>query len=198
MTIAAAHSELVSVIRWIDDRFTAIDIPDAERSRIAAACFDMTLEHQAAIALLIQKGIHGSALALLRVIAEAFIRGIWFARCAADGEIERFKDDKLEKPLRTLVAEVETALGGTTDTLSRMIAKQWSTLCSFTHTGYKQVTRRYSGPMLKPSYSDAEVAQAIRFAASVGLMAAVELAILSSNEHLALDALEQARAFAAT
>jgi len=196
--IRAAYSDLVSVILWIDEHSKEIDITGDARSLIAAGCFDMALEHQAAIALLVEKQHNGSALALMRVIAEAFIRGMWIARCATDEEVERFqKDNEPQKSLRTLVTEVETAVGNETDTLSNMVKKQWSTLCSFTHTGFRQIVRRYSGALLKPNYPDDEVTHALNFAASIGLLATIELAALSKNLPLGLATKERAEHFAA-
>jgi hypothetical protein len=72
-----------------------------------------------------------------------------------------------------------------------------STLCGFTHTGFQQVTRRYTGAMLKPNYPEAEVIQGLNFAGAIGLLAAIELAVLSKNEALARALLERAKLFAA-
>src|SRR5689334_5497560 len=90
-TVAAARRELEGVIGWIDQRVTSLNFADHPRNYIAAACFDMALEHQAAVAVLAQSELYGSMHALLRVEAEAVLRGMWFARCATDDEIESFK-----------------------------------------------------------------------------------------------------------
>jgi hypothetical protein len=197
VTIKTAYDELVSVILWIDEHSKEIDIDGDLRTLIAAACFDTVLEHQAAIAALVERQLLGSALALARVMAEAFIRGMWFARCATDEEATRFKNDEIKK-LTSLVEEIEAKLGSATDTLSKMVKSQWATLCSFTHTGYKQVTRRYTGPLLKPNYPDAEVIQVLNFAGAIGLLAALELAALSKNLPLGTAIMERARCFASS
>ena len=198
MSIKSAHDELVSVIRWIDGHSNELDIEGDVRSQVAAACFDTVLEHQAAIAALVQLELHGSALALLRVIAEALFRGMWFARCATDDELSQFQNDQLDKPLKQLVQEIETALGNQNDVLSAIVRKQWKHLCSFTHTGFKQITRRYSGSILKPNYPEGEVVQSLRFAGAIGLIAVIELAALSKNNALGMAALERSRQFAAS
>jgi hypothetical protein len=196
--IGKAYSELLSIIHWIDENGKVLDISGQPRSLIAAACFDAVLEHQAAIATLVERQLNGSALALMRVVAEAYIRGAWFARCATDDEVQRFQKDELEKGIRTLVRELEASLGNANDVLSRTIKNQWNTLCSFTHTGFKQVTRRYTGSILKPNYPEAEVIQALNFAGAVGILSLIELAALSKNLALGHAALERARQFAAT
>lgn len=180
----AAYDDLVSIIRWIDERTKRLKIPGDDRSLIAAACFDTVLEHQAATALLVENELYGSAHALLRVLAEGFLRGMWIARCATDEEIQRFRKDMQTKSIRAVAEDIESALGDETDVLSTMIERDWSMLCSFTHTGYLQVTRRYTGEILKPSYTEKEVVQTVNFAGAVGLLAAAELATLGNQRQL--------------
>jgi transcriptional regulator with XRE-family HTH domain len=61
----------------------------------------------------------------------------------------------------------------------------------------RELARRYSGPLLKPAYTEADVIRALHFAGAVGLLAAVELAQLSKNDTLAKATLQRAREFAA-
>jgi hypothetical protein len=51
--------------------------------------------------------------------------------------------------------------------------------------------------LLKPSYPEAEVIHGLNFAGAIGLLAAIELAVLSKNEPLARAMLERAKQFAA-
>lgn len=191
-TLEVAYAELASVILWIDESGKVLDIPGDDRSKISAAILDTVLEHQAAVSWLVYNKLNGSALAMLRVAAEAFIRGMWIARCASDEDIACFKLDRIKR-LTALVEDVEKSLGNATDTLSNMIRNQWRPLSGFTHTGFQQVTRRYTGPNLTPNYPDEEIVQALRFASAIGLLAAVELAVLSGNTELAEATLARAR-----
>jgi hypothetical protein len=195
MTIEAAYANLVSVVQWINGRFNELNIADNDRARIAAGCFDMVLEYQASIALQVRHQMKGSALSILRLEAEAFLRGMWFARCATDDDVVRFRQTDLPKRLPDMVGDIEIALGGATDTLSKMVKSQWGPLSGFTHTGFKQIACRYKGNVLTPNFPDAEVIQGLNFAASIGLMAALELATLSNNDALGRATLERARQF---
>ena len=195
MTVETAYVELVSVIQWIDGRFNALNIADDDRSRMAAGCFDMVLEYQASVALQVQHQMKGTALSILRLQAEAFLRGMWFARCATDADAVRFRETDFAKRLPDLVDDIEVALGGATDTLSKMVKSQWGPLSGFTHTGFKQIACRYKGNVLMPNYPDAEVIQGLNFAAAIGLLAAVEFSTLSNNEPLAQATLEHAKKF---
>jgi|NGEPerStandDraft_6_1074524.scaffolds.fasta_scaffold41977_3 hypothetical protein len=195
MSRQSAYDELVAVILWIDEHSKEVNIPGEPRPMLAAGCFDMVLEHQAAIATLTKMELHGSAHALLRVMAEALFRGMYFARCAREDELSRYQRDEFRKSMEQIVRAIETELGDSNKVLSAIVESQWQALCSFTHTGYKQITRRYTGALLKPAYPEAEVIHALRFAGLIGLVAVMELAALSNNLGLGLSALERARVY---
>jgi hypothetical protein len=196
MSIAKAYNELVAVIHWIDGNVNEVNLPGDDKSLIAAGCFDMVLEHQASVALNVERKLYGSALALLRLAAEAFIRGMWFARCATDQDATRFRATDFGKRLNDMVADIQALLGGQTDTLSNMVLKQWGTLSGFTHTGFQQIARRYTGNVLQSNYPELEVIQACEFAGAFGLLAALELMVLSNNEPMANAIFERAQAYA--
>jgi len=83
-SLAAVHAELVSLVLWIDERDSDLSLPTDQRGRMAAGCFDVGLEHQAAITLFAGEELFGSASALLRVLFEACVRSMWIAHCASE------------------------------------------------------------------------------------------------------------------
>jgi hypothetical protein len=194
-TVTKALDEWVEVGQWIDVRTHVLDIPGDACVQIAAACFDIVLEHQMAIATLVKSELCGSALAFLRVIAEAYIRGEWFKRCGTPAVAESFRGTDFIRSggIDALVKDVEADLGHATDTLSNIVKDQWGPLSGFTHTGFLQITRRYSGPLLKPNYPSAEILQGLRFATTMGFLAALGLAHLSDNLKLAAEIVERMR-----
>jgi hypothetical protein len=46
----------------------------------------------------------------------------------------------------------------------KKLAAVWSAMCSYTHSGGRQVSRRFTGHDVKASYSDIEIAQALNMA----------------------------------
>jgi hypothetical protein len=138
---------------------------------------------------------YGSTLATLHVLVEAHIRGLWFARCATQQDAANFRANDSIKKMKAFVTDNEASLGIATDKLSKLLRDQWGPLCGFTHTGLRQITRRFSGVLLKPIYAEAEVIQSLRFAGAIGLLAAIELAILSENKLLALEIIERAKQY---
>ena len=67
-----------ALIQWMDQKIDGLEISSEDRTMISAACFDVALEHQKAIVLLIANKLVGSAF-LVRILFEAYIRGLWIA-----------------------------------------------------------------------------------------------------------------------
>jgi hypothetical protein len=195
MSFEAAYDELVAVIQWIDGNTHAADYPPEPRLQIAGACLDMAIEHQAAIALLMKSQLYGSAHTLLRAAIEAYVRGAWFWRCATEKEVKRFQMRDELKEYGKLITEVERELGSGAGVLSRMKGRHGKALCSFAHTGFHQVTRRYAEGQLTPNYAEGDLIKAAGFAAGTGLLAAAELAALSNNRAAELAVLERMKQY---
>jgi hypothetical protein len=196
--VRAARDELADLIAWIDSNGKQLGFDGNLRNMTAAGCFDQVLEHQAALLVLVDNQLNGSAMALMRIMAEGVIRGLWFQNCTTDAELQRFKDhDTIDKGIRTLSSEVEAKLGNVQDVMSQVIKSDWPLLCSFTHTGFKQVVRRFTGgSLMKPSYPDHDVVLALRFAGGMGLLSMLGLAALSSNLQLMQAILARVHQFA--
>jgi hypothetical protein len=100
--IAPSPSEAVAVyIRSLQQLTLDIDaalrgryLPATPRDRLAFGCLDLAVEHQSGIAVLADQPLWGPTFALLRIQFEAFIRGVWLARCAADDQLAWFVDGK--------------------------------------------------------------------------------------------------------
>ncbi|MCU1317499.1 MAG: hypothetical protein JWN63_2821 [Candidatus Acidoferrum typicum] len=197
--VKVACDELRAVIQWIDAHSSTVNYPPTLGPMIAGGCLDMAIEHQASVAVLAEQQLYGSAHTLLRSAIEAYVRGVWFWRCASEKEIRHFQTtDGVEKGFGTLVEEVERKLGNGATALSRMKTLHWKALCSFTHTGYQQVARRYADGMLKPNYLEDDVVKALSFASAAGLLAAAELAALSNDRDAELGVLERMKQYVAT
>src|ERR1039458_10217040 len=97
-SIAPSPSEAVAVhIRalqqltlQIDAALRGRDLPATARARMAFGCLDLAVEHQSGIAVLADQPLWGPAFALLRIQLEAFVRGVWLARCATDDQLAWF------------------------------------------------------------------------------------------------------------
>jgi hypothetical protein len=149
-----------------------------------------------AIVVLVDEGLYGSALALIRLQFEAYLRGIWLAQCDGDCEVDRAGHDdfpfvnsmieSLEKP-----GLLDSAL------LSTIKRDAWKPLNSLTHTGYQQIGPRLNKDGIGPYFNDGQIQIALNWAEALTILCAVAFAGLAKDDQLALAALERARAVAA-
>jgi len=179
-----AVQTLIDVVEWIDQRLSNLELVVSDRVYISSGCFDVALEHQAAIAKLGESKLYGSALAMVRVLFEAVARGIWLMRCATDSELEAFKGDRLHKTFAQILAAVESSIGNPEQTLSNLKLKSWGAMNSFTHTGFMQITRRHGHGWSGSNYSDDDIYKGMSCAAALGLLAAIELCTLAHRDDL--------------
>ena len=184
MTAAHELARLVELITWIDEHTSGLTLPADERSLLAAGCFDVALEHQGAIAVLHNAELHGSAFALLRVLAEALVRGLWLLSCATDAELGKFKRGKLDKTFDQLIKEIEAGFGTHGGVLSGFKQSAWTALNGFTHTGFHQVSRRHTSGRIEGSYPDHELSKALGVAGALGLIAGGQVIAMSERKDL--------------
>ena len=134
---------------------------DDERSTSVVGIIDQSLEHHAAILLLLRTGLTGSAFALTRPVTEAVVRGVWLTACANDAEVMKFVEkDKIELTQGEMSAAIDTTYG--IDYFAAFKTQTWKALNSYTHTGMLQIGRRFTGDRLQPSYTDGEKIELLR------------------------------------
>ena len=182
-----------ALIQWMDQNIDGLEISSDDRTRISAACFDIALEHQKAIVLLIANKLFGTAFSLARVLFEAYIRGLWLAKCATDKEIDDFKKDKLEKKFDTLIKEIEQQDGFKEGILSKAKSVNWKAMNSYTHSGFFQAVRRNKDNTIQPNYAEDEVLDLLGFSDAIGILAALQIALMARQEDFAKDLLERSK-----
>lgn len=200
MKAAAEYAKLSELIIWIDQNTSNIELPADERSLMAIGCFDIALEHQASFAILHSYKHYGSALALLRPLAESLVRGLWLLQCATEKDLNIFQEDNDDRAFgfAKLIRDIETNIQTPSGVLSAFKTASWSTLCSFTHTGFRQVSRRHSPGKVGENYSEAELAKTLGVAAALGLMAGGLIIYMSGKHELLQSFFERMSAYAST
>jgi hypothetical protein len=182
-----------ALIQWMDQKMDGFEISSEDRTRISAACFDVALEHQKAIVLLIANKLVGSAFSLVRILFEAYIRGLWIGKCATDKEIEDFKRNKLEKTFGTLIQEIEQKDGFQEGVLSKAKAANWKAMNSYTHSGFFQSVRRLKEETIEANYDEEEIIEILGFSDAIGMLTALQIALMAGNVELANDLLERSK-----
>lgn len=183
------HSE--KLIQWIESKIDGLSFISDDRSRIVAACFDIALEHQKAIIVLLSRHMYGAAFSLLRILFEAYVRGLWLQHCANENEIEKFKNGRIDKTFGSLIKDIEKKEGYQGGVLSKAKKAGWAKMNCFTHSGFSQVVRRNTESSIEPNYDPEEVEEAINFTNAIGLLASLELSFLTENKKLSLEILEK-------
>src|SRR4030043_716660 len=182
-----------ALIQWLDQQIDGLEINSKERTRLAAGCLDTALEHQKAIVLLVANKLYGSAFSLARLIFEAYVRGVWLQMCASDSEIEEYKNDKLNKKFASLIQDIEKCDGFNEGVLSTAKAANWNPMNSYTHSGYLQSVRRNKGETIEPNYTPEEIIEVLNIANALGMLSALQVALLAENKELATGLLEKSK-----
>jgi hypothetical protein len=186
------QDELRSVVVWIADQTGERLLPVDRRAQMAMGCLELAIEHQAAISMLAAQPLWGPTYALLRCLLEAFVRGVWLARCASEMDLESFQLAGLRrKSVEELVEDVERALGHSRGVLSKLTQTSWAMFSDFTQSG-GEVEHSAS------NYPRDDTDHALRLATTLGLLAATEVANLSGNRRVAIACKERAMHAAAS
>jgi len=191
MRLASAieyHRELGN---WAVARLIGKESHADRRISFPARCFDVTIEHQNAIVVLCANRYFGSAFALVRILFEACVRGVWLRRCATDQELSEYNSDTLDKKFYLILEQVEEVDGFGCSVLGKVKEKHWKAMNSYTHTGSRQLNRRLAGDSLGPNYQDNEILEVLGFASTMCLFAAQQIALLSGDLSLANEMTEK-------
>lgn len=178
---------------WVHRHLNGLALADTcKRSHLSGGCFHACIEHGMAILVLVGEGLSGSALALMRLQFEAYVRGIWLAHCACDDEIDKAGQDKFPKIDRMIV---DLEMPGMLDSsiLSTIKSGGWHALNSLTHTGYQQIGSRLTRDCIGSYFDDDQVRKALHWAEALTILGAVGFAGLAKDDQLALALLDRAR-----
>jgi hypothetical protein len=190
MTIQREMKRSEATIQWLDRQIDGVEIKSDDRTRLAACCLGMAREHHKALVLLVANSLVGSALALVRLIFEAYVRGIWLHRCASDREVARFKAGNPKKEFGILVQEIEKLEGFESVKRKEEILEGHEQLHA-----YRLCT---SGPTHNRHYNRAELRRSrgvggTALFAAIDFLSAIATADLAGNLKLANDVWERAK-----
>jgi hypothetical protein len=145
--------------------------PD-KRETLAASYVDIALEHHQAITELVQIECYGPACALVRLLYEAAVRGMWVMFCATSQQVATIctqDDHPLFRDTEQLVKSVEDKIGPTANLLS-FHKRLWKTFNSYTHSGLAQLGRRGYRGAKAHGYGERTIIDAVDFSTSILLL----------------------------
>jgi hypothetical protein len=152
--------------------------PNSRRLQLVLLHVSIAHEHHDSILTLLKTDRNiGTAMALLRLLAEAASHGLWALRCADDQQIDAMRTGtKPPGTFRERVEQIGKALKAA-EVFAR-VGASWGYLNSLTHGGYEQLIRRVSANGdIMPNFTAADVEQTIRFATTDLIVLAVPVLV---------------------
>ena len=158
--------------------------PPGRRVQLSLASFCIVREHHHAIALLLDQELYASAFALMRPLYEGSVKGMWFAHCAQDGQLEGFAKDKELPAVGDLADDLlkSPLPADVSFQLRRIKTLYWKAMSSFSHAGHAQLKRWLIATGVEPTYSTEEIREVANFTAYVVVVSALERARLGGND----------------
>ena len=157
--------------------------PDGLRGSIVAGSLDAVREHHSAVNLLIDRGLYGSAFALLRSMFDGCIVGLWATYIATNELLERFEVGRFTLEPQRVIKQLKSCDDGDyTDTLQRIYEQAWKPLSSYVHGGHLQVSRRNAAEYVGPNYSEEEIQEVLIFSNAMAIIAAMEMPNLTNDQ----------------
>jgi hypothetical protein len=162
------------------------------RRMLPLAYANLSLDHHLAFVLLMRHGMHGSAMALVRVIFEAMICAHWVAKCATDEEARQAaeKDDFRFPKMKDMTAAVDRASDPSEETLNFFqvsMTESWEVMNSFTHSGRRQLARQFSGDSIEARYPEEELISGINSSTASVLLLGYLIATITGQENAATE-----------
>ena len=173
------------VVPWVHAKIDGLQIPELshdKRTQLAGGCFHVSVEHSQAIVVLMHERLYGSALALIRPLFEGFVRGLWLLQVATVEDVDRAGQDVFPSFSQLIQGLEEPVSGNPGGALTMIKAHRWSELCSYTHTGFRQIGARLTTDGLGCGYEDSQLCDALLWADSIAIMLAMSFRYLAKNE----------------
>ncbi len=161
-----------------------VNFETTNRLRVSISLFHLCIEHQRGIHVLVEHGVIGSAFTLLRPQFEAYLRGMWFHRCATDAQILRFLAGKEPPNVGNLIEAVQKLEGFDEKVLGKVKKEFWRNLSDFTHGGSIQVKARNTKDEITSNYLPEHIAGLLQSAATLSLLASVAISSAANNNKL--------------
>ena len=196
--VAARLRKSEDLLDWINEHLHGLTVPRLPEKRIHIACgaWHVGIEYHQAIVILVQAGLFAAAMALVRPILEAFVRGMWLVYAATDAEVDRAGEDHFPNNIDKLISDLKRAKQVPHEELAQIKSRSWKRLCSYTHTGYQQIGGRLTMEGVGYDYSHSEMVEPLIWADWIAVLIMNAFARVAENVSLtqALSDLLQAKA----
>ncbi|MGF1899318.1 hypothetical protein L4D16_23885 [Vibrio alginolyticus] len=162
---------------------------------ISAALLNIAIDHHQSVIVLVERKLYSSAFALARSMFESTIRGLWINNCANEQDVDEMLSKDRLKNFGQLICELEAMNCYSSGVLSMTKKSVWALFNSFTHSGYQQISRQFSGNEIISNFSSDEVNSLLSHTGALALLATIEIASIMNNEPLMLACLDKVKEF---
>jgi hypothetical protein len=141
---------------------------ESDRTILIIGYWSLLFDYHKSILVLLTNEFYGGAFALLRPMVEGLLRAHVALSCRP-GVIKSLQNDKYSVDFKQIGPRIDETFGleGFFENLLKRAEKM---LHSYTHSGAFQLSRRFDGNDVRPSYSDDEVIEVITGVTSVVFM----------------------------
>jgi hypothetical protein len=142
-------------------KLTKDDYPKGGKNTIILGYHSIMADHHTAIHLLIEKNLVGSAFALVRSFWEPLYRAHWLYGCATDKQVKQLTEGENVFPgMGTMVEQIDEAYQ-TGDFWQIIKKNSWEAMNDYTHSGVRQLNRRFTEDSVEPNYEPGEIIEAL-------------------------------------
>ncbi len=156
------------------------------RNRLAGGCFDLSLEHHNAVIALVEARLAACAFALLRVMYESHVRGVWLRYIATEEDIQSYQNCR-QKPLDRMVREISAHPDWKDVGYSRFQAYAKNILDDYVHAGFRAVSRRISADAIEEVHEEGQEIESLLFADLWAVNTTEEVMLMSENSACAME-----------
>ena len=146
----------------ISEVLDGMKVEGSDRVLLSVMLHDVVFDNQRAIFDIVQLGHLTPASALLRVLFEAHVRGIWLFACATDKQVQQYKKDSVKSrvkpknniPFQEMISDIEKEMPHLNGSLSDFKKNHWKGLNGLTHSGTQQFKYQFNNGEMRRKYSD--------------------------------------------
>jgi hypothetical protein len=181
--LATELSRSLRLWNWFAANLHALEAPNTMRARMAAAMFQVTADHQAAIASLLntQWPRAASALALVRPAVEAMMMGVWVLEIATDDYLAHIDSRRATPPTLSNLLRALDRCTFSAAPLYQVLQGSIPALDGLTHGGIWHMESRQNGRRVGANYAVSDLIAGLRLADLATVMAALEMAQLAGD-----------------
>lgn len=194
--MAALQAEMAkssNLDNWIWSKIDECEMPANLRNRLAGAAYTTVLYHNQATLRLIDASMLPTAFALVRVLFEAIIVGLWVENCATDDELTCLVQTEWHPKIDRMISRIEEVQGFDAKIISRIKASNWKAQSDYTHCGGRMLQIMMSADGIETNFLVNETLEVLRSAAAWSLFAFLGIARLCDNLAVQNDILKRSR-----